>query len=206
MCGATSQQKDLQAKQAAFYDTMTSQYKEVYGKQQGILDKLTSVFSPILAKGPNQHGFDDETRTNLETQSSESTARGYREATKALSEGRAARGGSDFIPSGVDAQLDANLAASAVAQDSEQEQKISLADMDAGRKNFVVAADALSGVAAQDNSSNFANSTTGAGSAAGETANQIAQASNSMWNSVIGGLSGVAGAAVGGWTTPKPKK
>jgi hypothetical protein len=201
MCGATHEQKDLQAKQAAFYDDLRAEQKVVFGKHQAILDKLTEIFMPILEKGPSQRGFADAESTALKTQALESTTRNYQHASETLEEQLAARGGSDFVPSGADAELRADLAARGAQARTDLDSQIEVADWEAGRKNWSAAAGVLGGVATELNPNATANSATGAGSAAGETANQIAQASNSIWGSVIGGISGIAGQAVGGWAS-----
>lgn len=202
MCGASPEQKNMYAKQSAFYDVMTRQYQEVYGKQQAILDGLAATLKPIFEKGPNQRGFSPEVHTALDTQATEATATGYAHAKQSLHNAQAERGGGeDFLPSGVDAQLDAGLSATAEAQNAQLHQNIEMSDFDAGRKLWMAAGEGLSGVAGQQNAANFANATTNSGNAAADTANQIAAASNSIWGSVIGGLSGIAGSAVGGWAT-----
>jgi hypothetical protein len=204
MCGATQEQKNLESQQAAFYGQMTSQYQQVFGKQQAILDTLTGMFKPILSAGPSQRGFSDAEHTALESSATETTAHNYADAQRTLNERLATLGGGDdFIPSGEEAQLREGLLATEAADRSSLQNQIEQADFSQGHQNWQQAADVLGGVAAQDNPAAFANATTSAGSAAGTTANQIAEASNSIWGSVIGGVSGIAGAAVKGWAPNK---
>lgn len=201
MCGATDQQKSIEASQAKFYDTLTAQYQQVFGEHQQIIGELRKAFEPILAKGPNQRGFSDAERTDLHTQSNEGVARNFQHAKTELNENLAARGGDDFIPSGSDNQMRGDLSGFAAAQQSGEDLQIDEADWAAGHENWKFATGVLGGVASELNPTGLANAATGAGSAAAETANQIAMADNSVWSSVIGGLSGIAGAAVGGYTT-----
>lgn len=199
MCGATSEQKTLEASQARFYDTMTSSYNQVFGKQQGILDALTKVYQPIFDKGPSQRGYSDEESTSLHTNATESIAQNYANAKKSLNEELAARGGSDFLPTGSDVEINGMLDATAANQKASLDNKIETADWETGRENFQAAAAGLGATAAQENPVGFSNAATGSGEAASKTANDIAQADNSVWGSVVGALGGVAGAAVGGW-------
>jgi hypothetical protein len=201
MCGATDQQKDLETQQAAFYKQMTAQYTQVFDKQQAILSALTDIYKPILAKGPGQRGFSDAERTDLDTRATESVATNFANAKRTLNEDLAARGGSDFIPSGGDVQANANLDATAAGERASLENQIDTQDYETGRQNFITATNALSGEAAMLNPAGFSEAATGAGGAASKTANDIAAADNSVWNSVIGGIGGIAGAAVGGWTS-----
>lgn len=203
MCGATAAQEQLQVKQANFYDQMTASYKTVFGKQQVILDTLTSMFKPILDKGPNQRGISPEARTSMETASIENVGHNYAHAEKELQEQIAARGGNDFLPQGGDLQLHSDISTLAAADRASQQNKIEQADWATGRDLWKHATGVLGDVASQLNPNATSTAATGAGSAAAETANQIAMASNSMWGSVIGGLSGIAGAAVGGWAQGK---
>lgn len=206
MCGATAEQKSMQAKQAAFYDVMTKNYNEAFGKHAAILDAMTAVLKPIVDKGPNQRGFSAEERTALDTKATESTAQNFSHAREAMANSIASRGGSDFIPSGVDLQIGEDLAAVGAQQKTALDNQIELADWDTGRKQWSAATAALGGVASEFNPTGISNSANNAGEAAATTANQIAAASNSIWGSVIGGLSGIAGAAVGGWTGGKAGK
>lgn len=199
MCGATDQQKSLEASQAAFYNQLTQQYASVFQKNQGILDMLTSTFEPILKAGPNQRGFSDEERTNLETEATEGVARGFDKAQQALNQNLAARGGSDFIPTGGDAEMRGSLAATAEEEQAGLKQQITAADYAAGEDRWRYASGVLAGTANMYNPTGYAGAATGAGGAASQTANDIAQADNSVWSSVIGGLSGVGGAAIGAW-------
>lgn len=199
MCGASSQQDQMFAAQSAFYTQMTQQYNTIFGKNQAILDSLTSTFEPILKAGPNQRGFSQDEHDTLDTQANESVSNNFAAAKRSLGENLAARGGSDFLPSGVDEQLEGGIDATAATEKSNLDNQIEMADFETGREEFHNAANVLGGVAAQDSPVAFANATTGAGSAAANTADQIAAEDNSIWSTVIGGVSGIAGAAVGGW-------
>lgn len=201
MCGATDQQKDLQAKQAAFYDTLTAHYKEAYGNESSILAELTKIYKPIFDKGPGQAGFGAEERTALETNATERTAQSVKQAAQFLHGEEAARGGSDFIPNGQEGQVDATLAMTALNERTSLQNQIIMNDYDTGRKLWAAAGEGLMGTARTYDPNAAAAVANSAGEAAGKTANEIAQADNSIWSTVIGGLSGIAGAAVGGWAS-----
>jgi hypothetical protein len=199
MCGATQEQKEMQASQAKFYNELTAHYDQVFGQQQAILAALTAQFKPILDAGPSQRGFSQEQRDALETQATETVANNFGAAKKALEENLAARGGDAFLPSGSDVELEEQIAAQAAADRTSQQNQITQADYAQGHNNWQFATGALSQVASELNPIGTSTAATGAGEAAATTANQIAAASNSIWGSVIGGLSGIAGQAVGGW-------
>lgn len=196
MCGASSQQKDIEKQQAAFYQQLTQQYGVTFSENQSILKSLTKAFTPILEAGPNQRGFSDEERANLNSQAVTGTGRNYAKASAALGAIQGAEGGGTaFIPSGAKHQQQLQLASSAAQNESDIQSNIVAADYSTGRDNYFRAAGALGGVAGELNPIGFANAATGAGGAAAETANQITQASNSWMNLVSGALGSASQAA-----------
>lgn len=201
MCGASSQQTQIEASQASFYNTLTSEYKTIFGEDQGILKQLTSSFAPILAGGINQEGFSAGELANLNSQAVTGTGRNYAAARSALAAQQGASGGGNtYIPSGAKNEINAQLAQSAAANESGIESNILAADYATGRSNYLAAAEGLGGVAGQLNPAGFANSATGAGNAAASTADAITQANNS-WMSLVGGALGAAGTAYGGYAS-----
>jgi hypothetical protein len=195
MCGATSQQKEIEASQAAFYDTLTANYKTAFGQSSAILNTLTAHLEPIFAKGPDQEGFGAAEKTALETNATEGVARNFQQAKQYVAEGVAARGGDSFIPSGQDSATDASLASSALSERSGLENQIIQADFSEGRQIWQQAAQGLGEVAASWNPNATGGVANQSGTAASTTANEIAMASNSMWNTAIGAVGGVGAAA-----------
>src|SRR5277367_249864 len=187
MCGATSAQTNLEAQQAQFYQEMTSSYQQQFGAQSAILSALTASFQPILDAGINQEGFSPAEKQALETQSTEGVAQNYNKATQGLSENMAAAGGgNEFLPFGGQDQAKEELAASGAQESSNEQNIIQQEDYATGRANYMNAAGILGGVASQYNPVGYSGAATGAGSAAGNTANEIAQAGNA-WMGALGG-------------------
>lgn len=198
MCGASSQQKDIEKSQAAFYNEMTSEYKSVFGQAQGILSTLTKSFQPILDKGINQQGYSPDELANLNSQAVTGTGVNYAKAKEALANQQAAEGGGNtFVPTGAKEQQNLELASSAAQNESAIEGKIASDNYSTGRENYLSAANALGGVASQLNPAGLANATTGAGGAAASTADAITQANNS-WMQLAGAGLGAAGTAIAG--------
>lgn len=202
MCGATSAQKDLQAKQAAFYDQATKHAEVTFGEDQAILKNLTDVYAPILAKGPNQQGFSAEERQNLNTQATEGTGRNYAKAAKAVGENIAAAGGGNVpgIENGADIQRKQEVANSAAEEESKEQSSIVSADWAAGKANFDEASNAMLATSGQLNPTGYSNAATESGNAASKTANDVALASNSWVNAALG----AAGAVGAGYAGRKP--
>ena len=197
MCGATGAQTSIEQSQQQFYQQLTNEYSTVFGEDQSILGQLTSSLQPIIQAGPNQQGFGAAENTALNTEATEGTATNYAMAKQALQEDQAAQGGDVPVGSGSNQEMDANLAAKAASTQSGLQTEITQANYDTGRQNYQNAVGDMEGVASEYNPAGFAGATTGAGSAAANTANTIAADSNSVWSSVLGALGGVAGKAVG---------
>lgn len=197
MCGPTAAQDGVQTSQINFMNQLMGENSAVFGQSQGILGQLNGMFSGILAKGVNQQGFSATEKQNMETQATEGTATNFQQAKQALQETEAARGGGNsYAPGGESNELQAELASARANSRSQQQQQIEQADYATGRSNFYNAAGVLGSTAAQLNPTSFANSATGAGSAASTTANEITQAQMSPWNTAIAALGGVASSAV----------
>lgn len=197
MCGATSEQKQLQASQIAFYNQATQHAETTFNEDQEILKQMQGVYAPILAKGPNQRGFSDEERQNLDTQVTEGTAKNYQQAARAVNEHLAAQGGGNIpLTSGADAQLQSEVANASAAEQSRQESQVIAADYSQGHKQFTEATDALLAASHELNPTAYSEAATNAGSAAEKTANDIAAANNSWVNAALGAAGGIGSAII----------
>jgi hypothetical protein len=184
MCGATQAQTQLQTEQADFYQQATQQQQENYGQDQEILGALSKEYSPIFAAGPDQQGFSQAETNNLNTQATEGTATGFNQADKALREQQAATGVA--APTGAQEAQQAGLASSAANSEAQQKQQIVQANYGQGLQEWQTAAAGLGNVSAQLNPAGYSGAATGAGEAAGNTANQIASENNSWVNAALG--------------------
>ena len=196
MKGATSQQKDLAASQAAFYNTMTQDYSTQFANQNAILGTLTQSLNPIIAAGPNQMGFNNAELTNLNSQALQGTGQSYANASKALKENQASSGGGNsYLPSGVQSQQQSSLASAAANQESSQLLGIQQAGYQQGANQYQSAIGQLGGVAGMYNPNGAASGANSAGGAADTEANAIQQADQQGWNNLSGIASGAMGAA-----------
>ena len=201
MCGASQQQNELAAEQTAAYQQAQQMTAEQYGKQSAIYATLTPQFESILAKGPNQQGFSSEEQQTLNAQAVEGTAENYKQAATAVNEQLAAEGGgTNPLPSGGQEQLQQEVANSAAANESSQETQIQEANYKQGAQEYGAAASGLEGIATGTDPLGFENAATNAGTAASNTADQIAQEDNSWVNAAIG----AAGTIAGGYLGRKP--
>jgi hypothetical protein len=198
MCGASKQETQISDAQQQMYTTLNNNYSTAFGEDQQITGALTAAFTPILNAGPNQTGMSPSEYNALETSNTESTAQNYAQAQKATAQTIAAQGGGNtMIPSSTTTMAEAANANAAAAQRSQGDLAITNEDYTLGRQNW---ADAVSGLGNLSNTLNpnaYAGSATSGGTAAANSANQIAQQSNSVWNAAIGALGSLGGAALG---------
>jgi hypothetical protein len=197
-CGASATQQELQAMQTNFYAQQIQEQNQNFNENQAILKQLTGVFSPIFAQGPSQLGYSTAELNDLNSLATTGVGSDYAAAQKALAlqEG-ASGGGNSFVPSGANQEQRAQLAESAAGQESSDLLNINQADWQQGLSNFDLAAQALSGVAAQENPIGYSQAATGAGSAASTTAQEVTSA-NQSWMQLAAGALGAAGGALGG--------
>jgi hypothetical protein len=198
MCGSTSGQQQISDSQQQMYQTLNQNYATTFGQDQAITSALTAQFQPILAAGPNQQGFSPGETQALNTGATENIAQNYAQAQKATAQQLAARGGGNtLLPSSVSANILAQGTNAAAAQRASAQNTIQQASYAQGYQNWQQAAGVLSNTAGLINPLGYAGASTGAGTAAANTANQIAQQQNSIWNAAIGALGSVGGAALG---------
>lgn len=199
MCGSNSAQKDAQAAQAKFYNTMTQNYQTQFSQSQSIFNDLKSSFEPIVQAGINQEGFSAGEKAALNTQATEGVANNYKNAATAVAGRAAAQGGGNaFLPSGATTQIQGDMASSAAGQLSSEQNTINLNDYAQGRQNYLQAAGILGGSTGVYNGATSAGgvaNTAGADSA--QTANEIATQNNS-W---MGAVGGAVGGTLGGWAS-----
>lgn len=198
MCGgASDQQKQLDQEQSDFYQEAMNQQTQVYGEDQQILNFMSNLYEPILAKGPNQQGFSQEENNALNTQATEGVAQNYKAASTAANEQAAALGGGDsYLPSGVTASMNAGIDEAAAGQRSSEQSQITQANYTQGYNQWLAAAEGLSGVSSQLSPTGYSGAATGAGTAASNTAAQIAQENNSWMNAALGAVGGIGSAVV----------
>ena len=192
MCGATSTQTALQDEQMAAYKQAQEMAQEEFGKQQAIYAPMAKMFQSIFAAGPGQEGFAPAEKEALHTQIIEGTGQNYAKAARAVNENIAAQGGTG-MPSGGADQLKLDTALSSAQEKTREETQLTTSDYEAGRALWENAGQGLMAIAAGENPLGYERASTEAGSAAGTTADQIAQEQNSWINAAIGAAGSIIG-------------
>lgn len=207
-CGAGKEMKESYAAMKDLTSTITGTMTKIFGQNQNILNTITASLTPIVQAGPNQSAYSPEELKNLQTQSDEDIAKQTKGAGVALESQLASRQGNQFIPSGGDTQLRADLLnRSAVATADAHRQNI-LRGYDLGRQNYFQALSGMTAAPGALESPAISAENPAISSAENQSteADKI-QAANRAWMKPLAGLAGgvlsaipgvgVAGKAIG---------
>jgi hypothetical protein len=197
--GPTVEQNAIANNMASTYNSLINAFNVTFGGQQAILSSLTNAAKGIVAAGPNQYGFSPAEEAVLTTQAIGQTAATFTESQRALNQQLAARGGGNvFLPSGAEAQLQAQGYRAAAETESALLNKIKMAGYEQGRQNWLTGLGVLGNVAAMEAPTGFAGAATSAGEQAFGAATQIAKekaAASPL--AVAAGIYGLGGSLVG---------
>lgn len=200
ICGPSQSEKNLQKSEADFNQTLQQDYAQTFAANQEILKALNASLAPILAAGPNQQGYSPAELAALNTQAIESNATGVNQAEKAAAQREdAAGGGTSLLPSGVNAQINAEIGTAGEENLSREQLGITQANYAQGRANWQTALSGELATASGFNPLGYASATTSANTSAFNEANAINQQSNQMWSDVLGGVVGIAGSFARGY-------
>ena len=202
-CGATGEQKDTYNAQSDLMKQLTNQSQQIFGGSSSVFQDLINSFAPTVAAGPNQKGFSLPEEAALKSGAITNTGEAYKHASQAVRSANAAiGGGNEYLPGGAEIQANVDVANQGAQQTASALNQIDQANYATGRDNYFKAAEGLTQAPQVFNPSTSAgNSAVGAGSAAADTANQIAAANNSWVQGVTGALGGIAGNVVTGGMT-----
>ena len=191
MCGPSQSEKNLQSQEASFDATLQADYAQTFAANQQILQTLNASLKPIVEAGPNQQGFSAGELSSLNTEAIESNAQGVNQAEQAAAQRENAEGGgTTLLPSGVNAQINAEIGSAAESNLSSENLGITQANYAQGRQNWQTALAGEQGVAAGEAPLGYAGATTASNTAAFNEANTINQQSNQEFSDILGGVVG----------------
>lgn len=198
MCGPSGQEKQIADSTQAFMGELTSAFAEEFGAQSLLTSNMTKALEPIMAAGPNQPGYSAAENAALTSNAINTNAANVRNAQVASAVGRAGSAGSDYLPSGADQQIKAEIASSGAQNLSREENQIAINSAEVGRENFFNAEKGLAGVAQIENPAAYGELGINAGKSAFGMANTVQQERNQEQAAIAGTVSSVASAALGG--------
>lgn len=197
--GATKDQKNINALQQEFQQTLVQDFGTTFAGQQNIINGLTKSLTSTLNGGPSQFGFSAPETTALNTLATSANSQAYQNARAAAGEAAAAQGqGGATLPTGVAGATEAQIAEEAAKNQSNELLGIQEAGYKQGAENYKEAVSGLTSTAGLENPTGYAGQATSAGDAAAGEANTI-QKTNvaaSPWGQVGGLVGSLAGAAV----------
>lgn len=169
-------------------------FQTQFGKQSQITDSVTKNLQPLI---DNPQGYSPEELQALRTQTSDTNSGQFNDAQKALNDQLAARGGASTLPSGVDAQLRAQLAEAGAKTEAGSQNQITLNNEELKRQNFFNAVNALSGNAQIINPLGYASGATAGGNTVANLSQAVTASNQSPLMGAIGGIVGGAAAGAG---------
>jgi hypothetical protein len=157
-------------------------------------DKLTTAVN-------NPQGFSPEALAAVRTTATQQTATDYTNASKAVRGQIAARGGST-LPSGVEAQIEGQLAQGAANEESTNQNQITLGNEQQKQANYWNAVRGLGGVATGYDPNAYASgANSGAGTIASLSEANSAAENAGAFNKFMGGLGSGLGAGLSSFAT-----
>jgi hypothetical protein len=181
--------KATEQSQAAFSNTLQASFATAFANNQAILQNLKTTLSNIIA---NPTGFSPAALTAARTNATDNVSREFQSASTAANAVAAAHGG-DALPSGVSAQVSGQIAQGAAAEQSKEQEQITLANEQQRQQNYWNAIGALGGVANAENPTGYAGSSSTAANASTNAGNLLLQSQQATWGDIGGIISGVAG-------------
>lgn len=179
--------------QLGFNNQLKSIFATQFGQQSGILNFLNQKLTGQVA---NPTGLSPTAEAAMRTSATEQAARDFAHAQTATQAGEAARGGST-LPSGVDAQLRAENANAAAAENTTAQTGITMEDQQLKQQNYWNAVSGLSGVAGQENPNAYAGEFNSGSGTVGSLGGAYQSTQQSPVLGVLGGIAG--GAATAGF-------
>jgi hypothetical protein len=191
VCGPSESEINLQNQEASFDQTLQADYAQTFSANQEILSTLNSILQPIAEAGPNQQGYNAQELSTLNSEAINTNAQGVQQAEQAAGQQENALGGGrSFLPSGVNAQINAGIQTAGEENLSQEELGIEQSNFAAGRQNWQNALAGEASIAAGEAPLGYANATTQSNQAAFNEANDINQQSNQEWSDILGGITG----------------
>jgi len=201
----TAQQSaDLQAtqQQNAFDSSLMSLFQSQYKNQQNVLSYMQGIAKPIIAQSLAGQGMSPAALTAMRTSATDQLSSQYQNAQQALNVNEAGQmGGTNVLPSGVNAQLDASLLNSEAANKASTQNQITQYNQNLATSNLWNGLNVMSGVGATMNPLGYASGATSGTQAVGIASNAQANLQNSINSSYnsgfFGQMSQFAGSALG---------
>lgn len=194
---------DTAASAAQFFSTLQQQQQQAFSGNQTALDAVSKAWAPVLSSGAVPYGYSAGLDSLLKANVIDTGSQGIANATNE-SELRQKQlaGGADNMPTGAQAQINADINATGQQKIAEGLQKEKIAGFQQGETNLKDATSAELGIAGAEDAPQLASASTGAGNLALDAGKEQwkenqATGPMSIFNNIMGGIKSVAGAVSG---------
>jgi hypothetical protein len=200
MCGPSSSEKSLQQGSENFSQLLNNNYQALYGNQADVLKEIGNSLSPTLAAGPSQQGFSAAELAARNTQAINSSAAAGRNAAQAARTFGAGEGGggTSGLTSGITKQIEGSIASQTTNNLATQQNNIVNENYQQGNQNYWRAEGGLQTLGQQYGSA-ASSAETGAINENADSfgqASQITKENNQEAETIAGGITSLAGAAI----------
>lgn len=188
--------EDTEKSQGTFTNLLQQTFATNNAQQQSQLaflnNKLTSAIN-------NPQGYSPETLASMRAQANDAVAAENQNVQRAVNAKQATQGGADALPSGVNAQVNAAVAAEAAQAGNRAQQDITIQDANLKNDNLWNAVKSEEGVASLEDPTGFAGAETGSAGQVGELSKAVTSAKGPGWGSILGGVVGAGLGAAGSY-------
>ncbi len=194
--------KSTEKSTADFTNTLQGVFATNNASQQ---EKLNFLTKQLESGVTNPQGYSPETLASMRTQAAESGAQNNADVMQAVNEKNATQTSATSLPSGVQEQIQAGIAAKEAANESNQQLGITQANgqLQVENQNRDIAA--LEGVAQAENPTGFAGASNNAAGEVSNLSQAVTKANGpgvgSILGSIAGSALGMAGSALTGGAT-----
>ena len=195
VCKGDSVAQQAEASQASFDSDLQGIFTQQFASQQNTLNLLKNTLTPQLT---NPTGYSATQLATQRTGASDVVAAQYQDAQKQMQNNQAVRAGSAGLPSGVNAQINASLASQAAQTEAGAQNQITQQNANLQQQNYWNAVNGLNGIAAQENPLGYAGAATSGSGAVSNLSNAVTASMGPSAGSILGGVVGAAGTALGG--------
>jgi hypothetical protein len=192
MCGPSGAEKSLAAQSASFASLLQSNYSSLFGNQMDTLQAINKSLSPILAAGPNQQGMSAQELAAQNTAAINNAAAAARNARQSVANYGAGRGNASGLVSGVQKQLQGEVASASANQLATAQNQITQQNYALGRENYWRAAGGMQALGNAFSPNAAASASIGANKNAFGEANTIQQQVNAEQAGIAGGIASIA--------------
>ncbi len=185
--GPSSGEQAAASQEAGFANTMLQTFNTQLAGQTATLGQLNTSLQN-LAAGNTPFGFSPQVLATLNTQAMDTTAASFKNAQMAVSSKFAGEGGggASALPSGVQASVFGDIAASAAGQEASELQNIQLQGFQVGRENALSQISGLETMAQLQNPEQYA-------SQAGQGFTQAFSEQHQMGEETAQGIAAIGG-------------